>query len=66
MEGNKYIEIRCPHCGKLVAKTIHVDFGIIEFMCTRNSCKSVFYVVNGEIVDHPSIHIEQIFKNISI
>ena len=66
MKENKYIEIRCPHCGKLVAKIINVDSGVIEFVCTRSSCKSVFYVVNGEIVDHPSIHIEQIFKKIVI
>lgn len=62
----KYVEIRCPYCGKLVAKIIHVNSGVIELVCTRNSCKSIFYVVDGEIVKHPSIYIEQIFKKIVI
>lgn len=64
MEENKYIEIRCPYCGKLIAKILYGNTGVMELVCTRNICKSVFYVVDGEVVEHPSIHIRQIFKKV--
>ena len=62
MGERKYIEVRCPHCGKLVAKILHGNTGVIELICTRGSCKSTFYVIDNEVVDTPSLNVQQIFK----
>ena len=63
MEGEKYREIRCPNCGKLIAKILHENTGMIELVCDRGSCRNRFYVVDTDVYQNPPEITKQIFNN---
>lgn len=60
MERYKYIEIRCPVCGRLIGRMSTMNKGACEFVCR---CKNKFYTINAEVCQSPVERVKQIFND---
>lgn len=56
----KYVEIRCPACGRLIGRMSTMNKGTCEYVCR---CKNKFYTINAEVCQHPTERAKQIFND---
>ena len=60
MGQDKYVEIRCPACGRLIGRMSVMNRGACEFIC---KCKNKFYTINAEVCQFPVEKVKQVFND---
>lgn len=45
----KMQQVRCPNCGKLIARVSPDSKGTTECICPKSSCHYKFYVVDAKV-----------------